>query len=471
VITSISPSSATFGEVITITGDFFHPLLANNTVQVGNASATIISATRTQLRATINNGSSICSANNSCNTVNVIVGDRVAESNAFSLKKPVITSISPLPLGNPGLVTITGEFFSPGPDNYVNLNDYRLAASFNSSTSITVDMTRHVLSDNNPIFSSERMDSLWVSVGDADPTHPESLYSNAIDVQVNYVGPWTQMNNFTGGHRATPMTFSINNKAYLVGGFFSPGMFSSEVWEYTADTDTWRRLADFPGGTRWAGVSFAHNVLGYIGMGEGDNGLYKDVWEFDPVTEVWTRLADFPGEARKSAFSFTTGGLTYVGGGDNETPTAPLDFWAFEPTSKTWTSRQDLPKPFFSALAFNTNTGGYVAELPELWNYNPSTNSWTQKASPGLSPISAHIYKATGLGQYDRGFIFSGTSDYFYMYDPYQDNWTPLVSIGSPGYGRTSFTIGQLFYYGLGRRGNGTVTSEIYQLDISKYPN
>jgi hypothetical protein len=120
-------------------------------------------------------------------------------------------------------------------------------------------------------------------------------------------------------------------------------------------------------------------------------------------------------------------------------------------------------------LAFNTNTSGYVAELPEIWNYNPSTGLWTQKANLEISSGVNYGYNATGLGQSDRGFIFSGNSDYFYMYDPSQDRWTPLVSIPAPGFGRTGFVIGQLFYYGLGR--NGTVISPIYQLNMLNYPN
>ncbi|MBL7849073.1 MAG: IPT/TIG domain-containing protein [Cyclobacteriaceae bacterium] len=468
VISSISPSTSTFFEEITITGNYFHPVAASNIVYVGNYRAITFSGNRTKIRAYITMNSVLCSENNSCNQVSVVVGDRVAESTAFSLRKPNINSISPLTLSIAEPLTIDGNDFAPGPQNYLYLNGYRLLASTYTPTSLTFNMTRNALSNNNPYFSSSYTASIWVSVGNADPSRPNSLYSNSINVPVNYEGPWTLMNAYSGNYHSGSLTFSINDKAYLVGGLNELNALSAEVWEYDSSQDSWRQLADFPGGARMKGMGFSHNGLGYVGLGQGNLGLYHDVWEFNPATESWTQMSDFTGGARKSPFAFTTGDYTYVGGSDAEVSGA-LDFWQFDPATKTWNRKADLPKPFYKGIAFNTNTGGYVVELPQVWNYNPATNSWTEVANPGISAGGIGVYHATGLGTWDRGFLFSEVSNQFFMYDPYQNNWTFMVSINPTALGRTGFTIGRFFYYGLGRSG-GFPNTEFYKLDMANYP-
>lgn len=468
VITSISPSTGTFGDVITITGNYFHPTTAGNYVSVGDFQAYVVSAKRTELKAKINTGSVVCSSTNSCNKVNVIIGDRVCATTDFSLNKPQITSISPTTITGYGSVAITGNFFGPG---FVNFNNRQVSASFNSSTSITIHMTRDALANDNYYFSSDWIAPMWVSVGNADPSRPTSLYSNTISVPVHYDGPWTLLNAYTGTSHSSPITFSVNNKAYLVGGLNSANTVSAEVWEYDAVTDSWRRLADFPGGARWKGIAFEQNGLGYLGLGQGNSSLYKDMWEFNPATETWTQLTNFPGAARQSAFTFTVAGNTFVGGGDTQNSPAALDFWRFEPATKTWTQKADLPKPFYSGITFNDLHSGYVVEFPELWTYNPIANWWGQRTGPNLpAGGNTFLYQASGLGDWGQGFLFSGVDNIFYKYDYNENNWFNMVSIPTPGYGRTSFTIGQIFYYGLGKNASGSPITDFYKFEVEKYP-
>ncbi len=471
VITAISPTSATFGDDLTITGNYFHPTYGTNQVLVGNAVATILSGSKTQLVARIQTGSSVCSEYDACNQVTVVVGDQNVTSTLLSLKKPIITSISPLPLGEPTSIVITGQNFSPAAANYLVIDNYRLPASFNSSTSIIVDMTVESLT-NNPLYTSSQMKSLWVAVGNADPSRSTSLFSNETQVQVDYVGPWTELNPFTGDYRGSPNSFTIGGKGYLMGGFSDQNFASNQVWEYTPASDSWRRLGDFPGAARYKGVSFAHNGLGYFALGQGDAGYLKDVWEFNPTNETWTRLADFPGIERSQAFSFDFGGLSYVGGG-NSTSSQPVDFWAFDPVTKSWIQKQDLPKPFGMGLSFATNVSGFVIDVPEVWRYDIPTDSWTQKAS--LNMPQMNVYQTVGISDY--GYLFNG-SDNFYQYDQYQDMWIVRSSVSSPRYNTTGFAIGNLYYYGLGYKTVGgfpgpTVVrlTDFYRLDMNHYPN
>lgn len=476
-ITSVTPTSATFGEVITLTGDFFQASGVGNVVHLGRAPASVLTASRTQLTVEIGNGSADCSQFDACNEVTVFVLDQNTTTGLFSLKKPVITSFDPNLLSSLSVgitLEISGENFSPGSYNNIFLDNTQLTSFYNTPTLIYADVPNSALAGNNPLFSVSRQGTIWVGVGEADPTRPTSLFSNQVQVQIEYLGPWTVLNSYTGDFNGNPTSFTIGSKAYLVGGLDDQNAYSKQVWEYNSATDSWRRLADFPGSGRWRAVAFTHDGLGYYALGNGATGYYKDVWEFDPLSETWTQLADFPGESRTQAFAFTRNGVTYVGGGAGDN--IPTDFWAFDAaTTKNWEQKLDLPKPFPAGVAFSTNINDCVVYLNELWAYDAATDSWVRLADCPVS-VTSNLYLAASL--YSTGNIFEGlggsTTGNFYIYNPFMNSWFVRTSVEDRSLA-TGFAIGDIFYYGLGARTTGQpptglLLTDFYKLDMQYYP-
>ena len=58
--------------------------------------------------------------------------------------------------------------------------------------------------------------------------------------------------------------------------------------------------------------------------------------------DFWTQKASMPGTARNSAVAFTVNGKGYLGTGyDGENYLK--DFWEYDPTSNQWTQQADYP--------------------------------------------------------------------------------------------------------------------------------
>lgn len=244
----------------------------------------------------------------------------------------------------------------------------------------------------------------------------------------------------------------------------------------------WNKRAAVGGSKRERGVSFSIASRGYIGLGQDTlNLMLNDLWEYDPGTNSWTQKANFPGVARRDAASFVIGTKAYVGTGMNNATawlgTRLSDFWEYSPATNTWTTKAAFPgnsgSGIYYATGFSVSGKGYLCcgkEGPsnysnDLWEYNPTTNSWIQKVDlPGADrygaiafTIGSYAYVGTGT---DENIL---TSD-FYRYNPLTNTW--LILANFPGSGRFSgstFTIGSKGYMVLGS--DGGYKDELWEYD------
>jgi N-acetylneuraminic acid mutarotase len=126
---------------------------------------------------------------------------------------------------------------------------------------------------------------------------------------------------------------SIDGKIYFVGGW--DGNASTTFELYNASTNSWNTLP--PLNSPRAGIASAVlNGKLYVIGGEG----YSSLDIFDPVSELWSSGQPLPHEVRKGA-AISIAGKIYLTGGQN-------------------------------ALG---------ERLKKLFEYNPITNQWTQKAN------------------------------------------------------------------------------------------
>jgi N-acetylneuraminic acid mutarotase len=115
------------------------------------------------------------------------------------------------------------------------------------------------------------------------------------------------------------------------------------------------------------------------------------------------------------------------------------------------------------AVAFTIQGKGYVGTGSgaggtgkDFWEYDPASDSWTQKADLVGSPVSyATGFALNGKGYIGSGVVF-GNGDFlktFYEYDPALDKWTRKADF--PGFAvdqAVGFSIGDLGYIGMGLR-------------------
>jgi ribosomal protein L18E len=117
-ITGFSPESGREGEEVTITGTNFHPTAANNTVKFNGTTATVSTATETEMKVTVPTGATTGKVTIDAN------GESVTSTNDFTvISAPAITGFSPKSGQAGDEITITGINFSTKiTDNIVMLN-------------------------------------------------------------------------------------------------------------------------------------------------------------------------------------------------------------------------------------------------------------------------------------------------------------------------------------------------------------
>jgi N-acetylneuraminic acid mutarotase len=180
---------------------------------------------------------------------------------------------------------------------------------------------------------------------------------------------------------------------------------------------------------------------------------------------TWTQKGDFGGQARVG-MGMSIGNKGYFGSGTNDGQTTFQDFWEYDPSIDTWTQKADTPIKFESNITgFVIGSKGYIGtgtihsnpNFPDgdskaFWEFDPVANTWTQKADFGGSARK----QAVGFSIGNNGYIGSGwdgggrISD-SWKYDPATDTWTQIADF--PDAIRTTyggFTIGNKYYRGLG---------------------
>jgi len=290
---------------------------------------------------------------------------------------------------------------------------------------------------------------------------------------------WTQKANFAGGARDRAVGFSIGAKGYIGVGFLYS--YLGDFWEYDPGTNLWTQKANFGGGARIYSVGFSIGEKGYIATGIDAFSTKNDVWEFDPNTNLWTQKANFGGGERREAVGLSIGNKGYIGLGITGNYIRVVqDFWEFDAQSNLWTQKVNYGRANVRAYSIGFNIGnlGYVGlgigdgyNLKEdFWEYNPALNSWSQKANfTGGARQGAIGFSIGNRGYVGTGFISSGssstTSNDFWEYNPSLNTWVQKANFAGGLRARAvAFSIGNKGYVGTGFDNSGQ-KSDFWEYD------
>ena len=178
----------------------------------------------------------------------------------------------------------------------------------------------------------------------------------------------------------------------------------------------------------------------------------------------WTQRASLTlGPARTNACGFSIGTKGYICCGFDGTNTLD-DLWEFDASSNSWTQMASIPVRRQGAVSFTIGTKAYVGtgndttKLRDFWMWNQANNTWIQKQNFLSTPRT----EAAGFSVGAKGYIGmgnDGTNKYdLYEYDTLTNIWTqkayhPLTgrngcigfSIGSKGYIASGYASGNVF--------------------------
>jgi N-acetylneuraminic acid mutarotase len=197
------------------------------------------------------------------------------------------------------------------------------------------------------------------------------------------------------------------------------------------------------------------------------NSQSDEIRSAPPGGNYWIRRQDFPNAVR-GASSFVINGKGYVYGGIIFG--YPInDLWEFDPTLNSWTKKASPPfaRPRSSAASFVIDgkgyiVGGYIDDPGEnnmsrdTWEYNPVTNTWRQRRN-----LPEARFGATGFAIYRKGYVAMGTTPSRSLradvleYDADLNSWSTKAILASE-FGRNhavSFVINNKAYIGTGTNG------------------
>jgi len=152
-----------------------------------------------------------------------------------------------------------------------------------------------------------------------------------------------------------------------------------------------------------------------------------------------------------------------------------MEFYEYNPTTDTWTQIANFPDgPRSGASSFGIGALGYLGTgltntfEKDFWSYNPVTDMWTQVADfPGTGRTDCQAFAIDGKGYLGVGYDFDQSSD-FWEYNPSTDSWTEVALF--PGGRRDqgmNFVIGSIGYIGLGYDSTFTAIDDLWEFNPS----
>jgi N-acetylneuraminic acid mutarotase len=195
----------------------------------------------------------------------------------------------------------------------------------------------------------------------------------------------------------------------------------------------------------------------------------------------WIQKADFGGIARHRTTLLTIGNKIYTGLGHYNGAGPNIlfdDWWEYDPATNSWSQKADyLGGVCYHATGFTMNGVGYVGTgrtsasgstlVQNFYKYNSVSNSWVEINSfPGVGRRGAVSFVIGEYAYTGSGESTFGTLGSFYRFDPSNETWSPVATLPIPRTSAVGFSIDNYGYVGTGDLDPGS-TNDFWQYDPS----
>jgi N-acetylneuraminic acid mutarotase len=252
----------------------------------------------------------------------------------------------------------------------------------------------------------------------------------------------------------------------------APDVFSQDYW-FPRDT--------VKGSPKSAIAATSFQNIGLIIGGLDEFGFKRKMYSYSPFQDDWDEEVSLGGTSgdgleRASACAFT---LThenmqkaYVCLGQTQTVAYMKDLWEFNPQTETWSQKANFSGTARrQAVCFTTGNKAYLGTgedatglKKDFYVYDPESNAWTQIADfAGTARRDAAAFELNGYG-------FVGTGDDgilkndLWMYNVQSDAWIDKATFpGTPRAGAVAWGAFSVAYLGTGEDVNGAFKNDLYE--------
>lgn len=242
----------------------------------------------------------------------------------------------------------------------------------------------------------------------------------------------------------------IYKKAILMSDYFKITLLFCTILvsSLTNAQDVWVQKDSVNGPPRSSAASFVMGGEGFVVSGLDIIDFNRKMYSYDVDQDDWDNEASIgglngSGLNRGGAIAFSINDKAYVGLGQGNTAPYYNDLWEFDPVTNSWTQKSSfIGSPRRQAVAFSFDTLGYVGTGQssngfenDFYSYSGTTNIWTQLNDFGGTArkgavafkMGAQAYVGTG----DDGVYRND----FWQYQTNTDTWVEKSQF--PGTART----------------------------------
>jgi N-acetylneuraminic acid mutarotase len=361
-------------------------------------------------------------------------------------KKITVTAVNPTAGGIGAEIRIIGSGF--GSD----ISDVQVFFNENAAETLGVADTMIV----TRVPDGATTGNILVNVGEAAAEWSEVF--NVLN------GRWTRLADMPGLGRAYVIAFALGGKGYVTGGTDNGSSFN-ELYQYDPATDQWTQKASLPGAGRYKASVFTIDDKAYVGLGsinDVDSLESISLYEYDAAQDKWTKKANFPGGRSTFGVGFSIDGKGYAGLGGYLGNDA--GFYQYDPQTDTWTELNPSAFYAYAGLGFAVDGAYYggcsIGGPEQWWKYDPGVDEWTRLNDVPFGPRMFETAFSIG----NKGYVSSGTTN-VWEYDASNDTWTQKTSERDAQitFGSSSFSIDGKAYVGGGTGGN--FTTKFFEFD------
>jgi len=428
VLLGIEPMSGTFGDTISIHGDYFPADPSFIEVFFNNVKAVVTEASRFLLKVKVPDGNNISPV-----TITVRYYDVYTWVDKFVLNQAEVDDVSPKFLERWEPLVISGRNFNPDPEmNIVEIGGQNATVISSTGSEIHVNLPSGLRSGSYQVV---------VTTIEGAPV----TWNGYLVFKTN----WAKMASFPSTGRVGGAGFSIGGKIYFGTGLTDMTI-TRDFWEYNPEMDRWSSKSSYPEYISYA-TGLSMDGMGFFAIGKNASRYYTDMIRYDPVNNLWKRMALMPGEGSSmDSPGFVINGKAYVPAGGH--------MYVYNPANNTWAEKSFPPDLgyFGGGVVFSINGKGYLGvgwvhdkgvNVSDFFEYDPVADSWTRKASfPGTLRNNATSFSLpNGRGYVGMGYsnVLGEYLDDIWEYDPQADKWMQTdVFPGAPRFGARAYVIG-----------------------------
>lgn len=247
--------------------------------------------------------------------------------------------------------------------------------------------------------------------------------------------------------------------------------------QVSSQSDIWAQKDTVNGQPRSVASAFVAGGDGFTLCGLDPEGFRRKVYSYTDWQDDWDDEPSVGGDngsglSRGSASAFGIGNYGYICLGQGVSNPFFQDLWQFDPVTNVWTQKADfIGSPRRQAVAFAIGDTAYVGTgmsatgyCKDMFKYDPQTNTWTQLSDFGGSARK----EAVGFTMGGQGYVGTGDDGVkkndFWQYEPTTDTWTQRADFpGTPRKGAVGFGLFPQAFIGTGEDINLEYTKDLWE--------